>query len=214
MGWRSWPVKECRLAKAKYYVVWVGRQPGIYTNWTDCAAQVNGFSGAKYKAFERADQARQALALGWEKCIGAVAPLSLPPEVVADSLSVDAACNGSPGRMEYRGVQTQTGQELFHVGPVENATNNLGEFLAIVHGLAWLKERGQTSPIYSDSRIARQWVKDRQVRSKLPRTPDTEPVWVLVERALRWLQSNSYANPILVWDTEQWGEIRADFGRK
>jgi ribonuclease HI len=202
------------MAKQKYYVVWVGRQPGIYSSWADCAEQVNGFSGAKYKAFEQGAQAKEAFQLGWEQFIGKSRPLSLPPEVVADSISVDAACDGSPGRLEYRGVHTKTGQESFHVGPIDIGTNNLGEFLAIVHALAMLKKQGKTTPIYSDSRTARAWVKQKQVRSKLPRTDATAEVWALADRALAWLENNDYSNELLDWKTDEWGEIRADFGRK
>ena len=202
------------MAKQKYYVVWVGRQPGIYSSWADCAEQVNGFSGAKYKAFEQKAQAREAFQLGWEQFIGQSRPLSLPPEVVADSISVDAACDGSPGRLEYRGVHTKTGQELFHVGPIDNGTNNLGEFLAIVHALAMLRKQGKTTPIYSDSRTALSWVRQKVVRSKLPRTDATAEVWALADRALAWLENNDYSNELLDWKTDEWGEIRADFGRK
>ena len=202
------------MAKQKYYVVWVGRQPGIYSSWADCAEQVNGFSGAKYKAFEQKAQAREAFQLGWEQFIGQSRPLSLPPEVVADSISVDAACDGSPGRLEYRGVHTKTGQELFHVGPIDNGTNNLGEFLAIVHALAMLRKQGKTTPIYSDSRTALSWVRQKVVRSKLPRTDATAEVWALTDRALAWLENNDYSNELLDWKTDEWGEIRADFGRK
>jgi ribonuclease HI len=111
-------------------------------------------------------------------------------------------------------VQTQTGAEIFHVGPLANGTNNLGEFLAIVHALALLKKQGQSTPIYSDSRIARNWVKQKQVRSKLPRTEQTAEVWARADQALRWLENNSYPNEILEWKTAAWGENRADFGRK
>ena len=54
-----------------------------------------------------------------------------PPPYLVDSLAVDAACAGNPGPMEYRGVLVRTGQEIFHVGPMEGGTNNIGEFLAI-----------------------------------------------------------------------------------
>ncbi len=202
------------MAKQKIYVVWVGRQPGIYDNWADCAEQVNGFSGAKYKAFETEAQAWAAFQQDWAQFIGQSTPFSLPPEVIADSISVDAACDGSPGKLEYRGVHTRTGQELFHVGPLENGTNNLGEFLAIVHALALLQKEGKTSPIYSDSRTALSWVRQKQVRSKLPRTAATEPVWALADRALAWLENNVYLNELLEWDTDKWGQIWADFGRK
>lgn len=40
------------MAKRKYYVVWVGREPGIYEDWDDCLEQVDGFPGARYKAFD------------------------------------------------------------------------------------------------------------------------------------------------------------------
>ncbi|MBN1218490.1 MAG: ribonuclease H family protein [Anaerolineae bacterium] len=202
------------MAKQKYYVVWVGRQPGIYSNWAECTEQVNGFSGAKYKAFETKAQARQAFALGWARCIGATPALELPPEVITDSISVDAACDGSPGNLEYRGVHTKTNKELFHVGPLENGTNNLGEFLAIVHALALLQKQDKSIPIYSDSRTAIGWVKQKDVRSKLPRHQDTTKVWDLADRALSWLENNTYPNELLEWDTAKWGEIRADFGRK
>lgn len=203
------------MAKTKFYVVWVGRKPGIYHSWAECAAQVDGFPGAKYKSFENEQQAKAAFSQEWQQHIG-IKPssLSLPPDVIADSLSVDAACDGSPGNLEFRGVDTKTGTEVFHGGPLKNGTNNIGEFLAIVHGLALLKKQGKSSPIYSDSRIARNWVKEKQVRSKLPINEKTAEVWSLVERALHWLENNTYPNEIIEWKTEDWGEIRADFGRK
>jgi ribonuclease HI len=203
------------MAKTKFYVVWTGRKPGIYRSWAECAAEVNGFPGAKYKSFETEREAREALGQGWQQHIGVKASsLSLPPEVIADSWSVDAACDGSPGNLEYRGVQTQSGEEIFHIGPLPNGTNNLGEFLAIVHALSLLKKQGKSTPIYSDSRIARNWVKEKQVRSKLPRNQQTAEVWARVDRALQWLADNRYPNAILEWKTEAWGENRADFGRK
>jgi ribonuclease HI len=205
---------ESNLAKQKYYVVWIGRQPGIYTTWAECAAQVEGFSGAKYKAFERKEQAVEAFAQEWKQHVGVTRQFILPPDVIADSISVDAACDGSPGNLEYRGVHTKTGKKLFHVGPLPNGTNNLGEFLAIVHALAMLQKEGDNKPIYSDSRTAIAWVRQKTVRSKLPRREDTQKVWGLADRALAWLQNNSYANQVLDWDTQKWGEIRADFGRK
>jgi len=202
------------VAKKKYYVVWVGDRPGIYNSWAECAEQVNGFPGAKYKAFEREDHAREAFTQDWKQHIGVTSKFKLPPEVIADSISVDAACDGSPGNLEYRGVNTKTGKELFHIGPLANGTNNLGEFLAIVHALAMLQKQNKSIPIYSDSRTAIGWVRQKNIRSKLPRNEDTKKVWSLADRALAWLQNNSYPNEILDWDTQTWGEIRADFGRK
>ncbi|MCB0210915.1 MAG: ribonuclease H family protein [Anaerolineae bacterium] len=203
------------MPKQKYYVVWVGRQPGIYITWAETQAQVNGYSDAKYKSFASQAQAEEAFQTGWEAFYGKkVALTTLPPEVIADSISVDAACDGSPGNLEYRGVETKTGVELFHKGPIYNGTNNLGEFIAIVHALSMLKKQGKANPIYSDSRTALAWVKDKRIGSKLPRNLGTNEVWSLADGALRWLEDNDYPNPLIKWDTENWGEIRADFGRK
>ena len=140
--------------------------------------------------------------------------LPLPPAVNANALAVDAACSGNPGPMEYRGIDLRTGQEVFHFGPV-HGTNNIGEFLAIVHALALLKQQGLSMSIYSDSRNALLWVKARKCRTKLQRTPRTEQLFQLIERAERWLAQNDYSStPLLKWQTKEWGEVPADFGRK
>lgn len=138
----------------------------------------------------------------------------LPPSVIADSLSVDAACSGNPGKMEYRGVDTKSGIELFHVGPLEQGTNNIGEFLALVHGLAYLQQRDSDIPIYSDSRNAILWIKQKKCKTKLASNAANAPIFDLIARAERWLHTHVYANAIIKWDTEKWGEIPADFGRK
>jgi ribonuclease HI len=130
------------------------------------------------------------------------------------SLSVDAACSGNPGVMEYRGVDTATGREIFRMGPYPDGTNNVGEFLALVHGLSLLKKHNSNLPIYSDSVSAMAWVRAKQCKTKLMRTERNIPLFDLIARAERWLQTNTYTNKILKWDTPNWGEIPADFGRK
>jgi ribonuclease HI len=207
--------------KQKFYVVWSGRQPGIYDNWDDCNAQVKGFTGAKYKSFESKGEAEAAYRQQASSFIkprttekSARKTASSAP-VIWESICVDAACSGNPGVMEYRGVDTSTGREIFRQGPFSQATNNIGEFLAIVHALAMLQQQGaSTRPIYSDSRTAISWVRNVQVKTKLEPTPANRKVFDLLERALLWLKSNTFRNPILKWETEIWGEIPADFGRK
>lgn len=98
--------------------------------------------------------------------------------------------------MEYRGVYLLTGQEIFHFGPMYG-TNNIGEFLAIVHGLALMKQKGINMPIYSDSRNALNWVKQKKCKTKLERTEKTEKLFQLIERAEKWLHENQYTTPLL-----------------
>ena len=138
---------------------------------------------------------------------------ALPAAVDAQAIAVDAACSGNPGQMEYRGVYLKTGEEIFHYGPVFG-TNNIGEFLAIVHGLALLAQRGYTIPIYSDSVNAMLWVKRKQCRTTLPLNDKTQALHEHIRRAETWLRTHSYSNDLRKWETEKWGEIPADFGRK
>ena len=212
----------CMNKKPKYYVVWQGVEPGIYETWEECLLQTKGFAGAKYKSFESMQEAEAAFASSpydyvkpkTEKTTPARrkdAPL--PPEVLENSLAVDAACSGNPGQMEYRGVHVASRQQIFHFGPLYG-TNNIGEFLAIVHGLALLKQKNIQMPIYSDSVNAIGWVKKKQCKTKLERKEKTEELFKLIERAEKWLAQNTYTTQILKWDTKKWGEIPADFGRK
>lgn len=213
-----------KMASKKYYVVWVGKQTGIFDSWEACKAQVNGFAGARYKSFESQQAAEIAFkdppaaplrTAAKEKPTKLDKSVAVAARPIMPSLAVDAACSGNPGKMEYRGVDTASGKQFFHYGPTRRGTNNIGEFLAIVHGLAYLqKQQLPNIPIYSDSRNAIKWVKDKQVRTKLERDATTETLFELIERAVAWLQKNTYSNPILKWETEQWGECPADFGRK
>ena len=135
-------------------------------------------------------------------------------EGTADAWAVDAACSGNPGPMEYQCIDLATGAQVFHFGPL-HGTNNIGEFLAIVHALALLDKMGNTTKtIYSDSYNAMLWVSKRQCKTKLERTPQTEQLYQIVARAERWLQTHRYQNPIIKWDTKSWGEVPADKRRK
>jgi ribonuclease HI len=201
----------------KWYVVWKGIEPGVYETWEKCKRQIDEFEGARYKSFETQVQAIEAYRSDFRKYIGNKKTTDKrhhTASFIQQSLAVDAACSGNPGRMEYRGVYTETGQEIFHIGPLEEATNNIGEFLALVHGLALLKKQNSTIPVYSDSVNAILWVKNRKCKTKLTPCKANEPVFDLINRAEKWLNENAYSNQILKWETSDWGEIPADFGRK
>lgn len=203
--------------KQKYYVVWEGMSPGVYDDWKKCEAQVKNFQGARYKSFDSSEEALAAYRLGPFKGNN---PTSIVKTrdfsaIVKDSIVVDAACEGNPGILEYQGVDPHNGTKLFHQGPFPEGTVNIGEFLAIVHALAWLqkKDRPRTT-IYSDSITGISWVKNKRIKTNLVRTRKNEDLFQLVDRAINWLQANRYTNPVVKWETESWGENPADFGRK
>ncbi len=209
------------MAKQKFYVVWAGHKPGVYASWDECKRQVDGVAGAKYKSFEHRSEADAAFKSNYWKFIKKV---DGPPKtaatlsksaIIRESVAVDAACAGNPGDMEYRGVWTADSRELFHIGPLKDGTNNIGEFLAIVHALAMLKQQDKPGmPIYSDSKTAQAWVKKGKCNTKLEATNRNGKIFEMIQRAENWLAANKITNPILKWETEAWGEIPADFGRK
>jgi ribonuclease HI len=207
------------MAKQKYYVVWKGHQTGIFTSWPDCEKQIKGFEAALYKSFENLEIAEKAfkskphLYMGKSKS-AKENTTSGNHRPIMPSMAVDAACAGNPGVMEYRGVDTATKVEIFHQGPFAQGTNNIGEFLALVHALALLQKQNPALPVYSDSITAIAWVRGKKAKTKLEQIPQNDVLFDLIARAEKWLKVNTWQNPILKWDTANWGEIPADFGRK
>lgn len=207
------------MPKQKYYVVWKGRKTGIFTSWAECEKQVKGFVGAQYKAFESEVEADAAYLANYDEYKGKASTsgkwklASIQP--LLPSMCVDAACSGSPGKLEYRGVTTESGKEIFRTGPYADGTNNVGEFLAIVHALTWQAKHNMHIPVYSDSENAILWVYNGQCKTKLKWTAKNAVVFALIQSAENWLAENELPeDKIIKWDTDLWGENPADFGRK
>lgn len=208
--------------KKKFYVVWEGHRTGIFKTWTACQLVVKGYASAKFKSFLSFEEAKKAYNGRYEdykgttpkkKTLSKAELLKIgTPNLYA--IAVDAASSGNPGKMEYRGVDTQTGKQLFHQGPFAQGTNNIGEYLALVHGLALLKQQKSDRIVYTDSKIAMSWVRQKKCKTKLPRSHKNKDVFELVDRATQWLKTNTYTTNIVKWETKAWGEIPADFGRK
>lgn len=202
----------------KYYVVWEGVNPGIYNTWEECKSNITGFPNARYKSFKTKQEAIEAFRMGFISSTPSKSKsisTSSKSNIIQKSISVDAACSGNPGDMEYRGVVTSSGKEIFKMGVFKQGTNNVGEFLAIVHGLAYLQSKNrQDIAIYTDSKTAMAWVRNKKANTKLKKTAANAELFELMARAERWLHQNSYTNSIIKWETKAWGEIPADFGRK
>ena len=130
-----------------------------------------------------------------------------------NAIAVDAGCSGNPGPMEYQGVYLGNEQRLFHFGPIQG-TNNIGEFLAIVHALALIKQNNWNMKVYSDSVSGMAWVRNRKAKTTLVRNEQTAQALDLVARAEKWLRQIPLHAEVRKWNTEEWGEIPADFGRK
>ena len=214
----------------KYYVVFKGHNPGVYDNWEEVKIQTTGFPGALFKGYATSEEASQAYRnyTGTEdrdelfRLIStvAMAPSSGEknfhdnPEIDHDAWAVDASCLGNPGKMEYRGVDLNTGNVIFQMGPFEDATNNIGEYLALVHAMALMAKKGEYHNIYTDSRTALSWYTKRKVNTRLKQTPRNAKIFELLARASVWVNTHNFPAKVMKWQTERWGEIPADYGRK
>ncbi len=208
------------MAKKKFYVVWDGHERGVFSSWKDCERAIKAYPGAKYKSFENESQAHKAIQDSYYKYVGKNARPAQPANPnagggpIAQSIAVDAAYSSASKNMEYQGVYTADKSLLFRIGPLPKGTNNVGEFLAIVHALALCKKNNITLPIYTDSQTAMAWVRNKKAKTTLLEESDNEKLFDYIDRAENWLKQNTWPNKILKWDTRNWGEIPADFGRK
>ena len=205
------------MGKTKYYVVWKGRRTGIFDSWDECSAAVSGYAGAEYKSFGSLAAAQAAFRGDYEDFKGKPGThqqwLFAPTRPELPSVCVDAACSGSPGPLEYRGVLTESGEQIFRAGPFPDGTNNVGEFLAIILAMDWLISKKLEWPIYSDSANALAWIRAGKCNTKLERLPSNRLLFDFIARAEEALKT--YPDfTLLKWDTQAWGEIPADFGRK
>jgi ribonuclease HI len=210
--------------KQKFYVVWIGFQPGVYVTWEECEANVIGFPGAKFKSYTTIQEANEAFREGVdyqsktsshiEKEIRINSNIRFIPEIITQSIVVDGAYSSKSKEMEYQGVLLENKARVFHAGPFMGGSNNISEFLGIVHALAYCKKNGLNCPIYSDSFTAITWVKKGKCKTTLEPEKSNVKIHELIHRAESWLLLNNYVNPILKWETESWGENPADFGRK
>lgn len=204
------------MAKKNFYVVTIGRKPGIYTTWAECEKQVKGFSGASFKGFSLYDDAYAHLHGSTTKTPEVTNDLKSSNEKVLDvvpvSISTDAACSGNPGPLEYRAVWTDTGETIFQKSfPV--GTANIGEFLALVGAIKHARTTRLNCPIYTDSITAISWVRKKNHRSTFDFSSHPE-LQQEIEEAVAYLQAHEMYDRVLKWHTSMQGEIKADYGRK
>jgi len=210
------------MGQRKYYAVWAGRKTGVFETWNECKRQISGFPNAKYKSFISKEAAEQAFRGSSKDFIGkkifetklTSRQLDKIGKPIENSLSADGAWDTASGVAEYQGVHTKTGEVVFREGPFEDGTNNIVEFLAIVHALAYCQKNNLDLPVYSDSLTAISWVARKNPRTKHKRSEKNKKLFELMDRAVKWLKENPCQTKVLKWETKAWGENPADFGRK
>ena len=147
------------MSKKKFYVVWRGKKPGIYTSWQVCKRQIDGFEKSAYKSFSTLAQAELAFKNKYEDYIG---KKPLPKKItkidlqkygkpILESISVDAACSGNPGPGGWGAVIFDKENNQKNIsGNEKNTTNNRMELLAAIMALKKIKNNSDVV-IYTDS---------------------------------------------------------------
>lgn len=213
------------MSKKKHYVVWVGRTTGIFGNWADTEAQIKGFSGALYQSYKTIEEATAAFNAGSPNAAATVISQSksaakvnvLPPagKPTHECLTVDGAFSGSTKVMEYRCVMNVSGEVIFRSKPFVGGSNNLAEFLALIGAMRYRDSIGEPLlDIYSDSKTALAWVRDKQLNTTIDIDSLDPVVQGRITAAMRYLKANPPPKNLKKWDTAAWGEIPADYGRK
>jgi len=135
-------------------------------------------------------------------------------------IAVDGYCLNNPGKGGYQGfvLSKDKGKErLFEKHLQGVTTNNIVEFLAIVHAIAEMNKQGiEDFVIYTDSKTAIAWLWKKKVNTNLYLNLKTADSWTLINRAVDYLNTKARFNPenIVFWDKRKHGENPADFGHK
>lgn len=136
---------------------------------------------------------------------------------------VDGSTRGNPGPSEYRAIDLQTGEILFHK-KIGIATNNITEFIALGHALLYCLDKKIKTTIYSDSQTALSWLKKGDINSNLSNNERTKVAIDFLNRIILKLSNidikfdglDLICGDIVItkWYTSEYGEIPADFGNK
>jgi ribonuclease HI len=156
------------LAK-KFYVVWTGRQTGIFTDWATTERQVHGFPAARFKSFQTRAEAEEAFkagalpSAGRRAAPGVAAIVSETPVSSLDTQGVqiycDGACDPNPGHAGSGIVVYRDGEliELWYGLYNPNGTNNTAELNALHRALLMAESNiaaGRVARLFCDSLYA------------------------------------------------------------
>jgi ribonuclease HI len=165
------------LAK-KFYVVWEGREKGIFTDWDTCKKHIDKFAGAKYKSFKSRADAESAFQGGAQTALKKPKPAprkytgkglkTYSAEEIADlpaqtKIFTDGGCEPNPGQAAS-GVAVYRGglvSELWYGLYNPQGTNNTAELNALHQALLMAEnEVAKQEPvaIFCDSKYAIQCV--------------------------------------------------------
>ncbi|MFC3025292.1 viroplasmin family protein [Vibrio zhugei] len=157
----------------KYYVVWKGRQHGIYTTWEQCKQQVDGFTGAKFKSYPSLAEAEAAFG-AQPAPVRRTAATTKPPTKAKSAALTQAQIEAMPfdikifsdGGCEPNPGKAGTGLAVYEHNQLSElwfglfqtyGTNNTAELHGLHHALLMAQDKlslGQSVAIFCDSKYS------------------------------------------------------------
>jgi len=132
------------MAKQKFYVVWQGRKPGIYTSWKECEAQVSGFENAQYKAFDSMVEAEKAFSeIHGNTLISKRKNTNKHPFLLPNyerKRSGGCSLQRNPGKWNIVEFTLQQ-EKRFFISALLKEVRTISEIFGIVHALALLNNK-------------------------------------------------------------------------
>lgn len=129
----------------KFYAVFKGLKPGIYTSWDECRAQIHGIGGALYKSFLTMKEAEDWIQfMGDERIEHTTIPNIHPEEsITGDYAFVDGSYDASNGLYSYGSVICINGElhELSQKSTIDSSLRNIaGEMEAVIATLNYAQQ--------------------------------------------------------------------------
>lgn len=126
-----------------------------------------------------------------------------------EGITVDAAHSEKKRITEYQVVDLKTGDRLFY-NNLGNQTTNIGEFLGLMASIKYIIENDfHPRIVYTDSVTAITWFNNKKTASKKKNTELQRS-----EIFLKVMDCDVSTIEVKHWNTNEWGEIPADFGNK
>ena len=165
----------------KFYVVWQGRETGIFTDWASCKKQVDQFAGAKFKSFPNRQEAEAAFNGNSPSASRTVSKTSAPKKksssntvktytaneisalAIDTKIFTDGACSPNPGKAGS-GIAVYRDNlinELWYGLYNPAGTNNTAELNGLNQALILAKDelaQDQSVAIFCDSKYSIQCI--------------------------------------------------------
>ena len=179
------------------YVVFVGREPGIYSNLSDCLEQLRGFKDRKYLSYTSLAEAEEALKRYNQGTlyIGDNISDTLKQDINS-GIYISCTYDAQTEQWAAYGKDIESGMELLSIDAMPFATKNLTEFLAVVAVLRYCKNRGKLDNVYVDNIKILNWIHNKKAEYFIQKNQKNKELYTAILAAEKWLSDNANYNNV------------------